>query len=80
MISIFILTHNEERDIAACIESALVSDDVVVVDSISCDRTLEIAQRYPVRTVQHAFESHGKQRTWMLSQTSQFPSKCWWKS
>ncbi len=66
MISIFILTHNEERDIAACIESALVSDDVIVVDSFSSDRTVEIAERYPVRTIQHAFESHGKQRTWML--------------
>ncbi len=66
MISIFILTHNEEVDIAACIESALLSDDVVVVDSLSSDRTVEIASRYPVRVIQHAFESHGKQRTWML--------------
>lgn len=67
MFTIFILTHNEELDIAACIESARMCDDVIVVDSFSSDRTLEIAQRYPnVRTVQHAFESHGKQRTWML--------------
>lgn len=66
MISIFILTHNEELDISACIESALVSDDVVVVDSYSCDRTVQIAKQYPVRVVQHRFESHGKQRTWML--------------
>jgi len=66
MVSIFILTHNEEVDIAACIESALLSDDVIVVDSYSCDRTLEIARQYPVRIVQHPFESHGKQRTWML--------------
>lgn len=66
MVSIFILTHNEEIDIAACIESALLSDDVIVVDSLSRDRTVEIASRYPVRVIQHAFESHGKQRTWML--------------
>ncbi|WP_231948056.1 glycosyltransferase family 2 protein [Phormidesmis priestleyi] len=66
MVSIFILTHNEEIDIAACIESALLSDDVIVVDSLSHDRTVEIASRYPVRVIQHAFESHGKQRTWML--------------
>lgn len=66
MFSIFILTHNEEIDIAACIESASVSDDVIVVDSFSCDRTIEIAEQYPVRVVQHVFESHGKQRTWML--------------
>jgi glycosyltransferase involved in cell wall biosynthesis len=66
MISIYILTHNEEIDIAPCIESALLSDDVIVVDSFSTDRTVEIASRYPVRVVQHQFESHGKQRTWML--------------
>lgn len=66
MFSIYILTHNEEIDIARCIESALLSDDIIVVDSCSSDRTVEIASRYPVRIVQHAFESHGKQRTWML--------------
>ncbi|GAP96422.1 glycosyltransferase family 2 protein [Leptolyngbya sp. NIES-2104] len=66
MFSIFILTHNEEVEIAACIESALLSDDVIVVDSLSDDRTISIAESYPVRTVQHKFESHGKQRTWML--------------
>ncbi|MGJ5676621.1 MAG: glycosyltransferase family 2 protein [Nostochopsis sp.] len=66
MFSIYILTHNEELDIAACIESAMVSDDIIVVDSCSSDRTVEIANRYPVSVVQHAFESHGRQRTWML--------------
>jgi glycosyltransferase involved in cell wall biosynthesis len=75
MISIYILTHNEEIDIAACIESALLSDDVIVVDSFSTDRTIEIASRYPVRVVQHEFESHGKQRTWMLEA---IPTKYEW--
>lgn len=66
MFSIYILTYNEEIDVAACIESAQLSDDIIVVDSCSSDRTVEIASRYPIRVVQHAFESHGKQRTWML--------------
>lgn len=71
MFSIFILTYNEALDIAACIESASLGDEVIVVDSFSSDRTLEIAQglthQYSqLRVVQHAFESHGKQRTWML--------------
>ncbi|MEL6778956.1 MAG: glycosyltransferase family 2 protein [Cyanobacteria bacterium J06597_16] len=73
MFSIFILTHNEELDIAACLNSAALGDDIIVVDSFSSDRTLEIAesiaQRNPaIRIVQHAFESHGKQRTWMLNE------------
>jgi glycosyltransferase involved in cell wall biosynthesis len=66
MLSIYILTYNEELDIAACIESAMLSDDIIVVDSYSSDRTVEIVKSYPVRLVQNAFESHGKQRTWML--------------
>lgn len=70
MITIYILTYNEELDIAACIESAMMSDDIIVVDSVSSDRTVEIANRYPVRVVEHAFESHGKQRTWMLENIS----------
>lgn len=75
MFSIYILTYNEEIDIAACIESALLSDDIVVVDSLSSDRTIEIAKRYPVKIVQHAFESHGRQRTWMLKEV---PAKHEW--
>ncbi len=71
MFSIFILTYNEALDIAACIKSASLCNDVIVVDSFSSDRTLEIVQnlthQYPqLRIVQHTFESHGKQRTWML--------------
>lgn len=75
MFSIYILTHNEELDISACIESALLSDDVIVVDSFSTDRTVEIASQYRVRVVQHKFESHGKQRTWMLENV---PTKYEW--
>ncbi|SKB11585.1 Glycosyl transferase family 2 [Planktothrix sp. PCC 11201] len=75
MFSIYILTANEEIDIADCIDSALLSDDIIVVDSFSQDRTVEIAQQYPVRVLQHRFESHGKQRTWMLQE---IPTKHDW--
>lgn len=75
MFSIYILTYNDEIDIAACIESAMLSDDIIVVDSLSSDRTVEIAQRYPVRVIPHAFESHGRQRTWMLQEV---PTKHEW--
>jgi glycosyltransferase involved in cell wall biosynthesis len=75
MFSIYILTYNEELDIAACIESAMLSDDIIVVDSCSRDRTVEIASQYPVRVIEHPFESHGKQRTWMLEN---IPAKYDW--
>ena len=70
MFSIYILTYNEATEIAECIESALLSDDVIVVDSFSTDKTVEIADSYPVKVVQHEFETHGKQRTWMLKEIS----------
>lgn len=67
MLSVYILTYNEETEIAACLESIVpLCEDVIVVDSYSRDRTLDIAQQYPVKIVQHAFESHGRQRTWMI--------------
>ena len=70
MFSIYILTYNEATEIAECIESALLSDDVIIVDSFSTDKTVEIAGSYPVKIVQHEFETHGKQRTWMLREIS----------
>jgi glycosyltransferase involved in cell wall biosynthesis len=70
MFSIYILTYNEATEIAECIESALLSDDVIIIDSLSTDETIEIARRYPVRVIQHQFETHGKQRTWMLQEVT----------
>lgn len=75
MFSIYILTYNEEIDIADCLESALMCDDIIVVDSMSIDRTIDIVKNYPVRLVQHQFETHGKQRTWMLRE---IPTKYEW--
>ncbi len=66
MFSVYILTYNEEVDIAACIESALECDDIILIDSCSTDKTVEIASQYPIRIFEHKFETHGKQRNWML--------------
>lgn len=56
-VSVIIKTLNEEKRIAATIESALaalgtVGGEVIVADSGSSDRTIEIASRYPVVIVQ----------------------------
>ncbi len=49
MISIYILTYNEEIDIAPCLDSAMLSDDVIVVDSFSTDKTKDLSLRLPFR-------------------------------
>lgn len=55
-VSIIIKALNEERHIAVAIESALaalsgIKGEVIVADSASTDRTVEIAERYPVKIV-----------------------------
>jgi len=64
-ISIIILTYNEERNIAACLKSAKeLSDNIIIVDSGSTDRTLEIAASYNAVVYHHPFENYSKQRNW----------------
>lgn len=51
-ISVVIITYNEERNIARCLDSVQgISDDVVVVDSFSSDRTAEICRSRGVNFV-----------------------------
>jgi glycosyltransferase involved in cell wall biosynthesis len=55
-LSIVIITRNEESNISQCIESAMmdskgISTEIVLVDSESTDRTVEIARRYPVKII-----------------------------
>ncbi len=66
-ISILILTFNEEINIGACLESVRWSDDVVVLDSFSSDRTVEIARREGARVVQRAFDNYAAQRNFGLA-------------
>ena len=43
-VSLVIITLNEEKNIERCIDSAKWVDDVVVLDSGSSDRTVELAK------------------------------------
>lgn len=66
MISVIILTFNEEKDLPHCISSVRWSDDIHILDSGSTDRTLEIAQQYKVNIAYNKFESFGQQRNFAL--------------
>jgi glycosyltransferase involved in cell wall biosynthesis len=64
--SVLILTCNEERNLASCIQSVEWCGDIVVLDSGSADATLEIANSLGVRVVQHRFVNFAEQRNWAL--------------
>ena len=54
-----IITFNEERNIARCLQSIhTIADEVVVVDSLSTDRTQEICEQFGVRFVSHPWEGY----------------------
>jgi glycosyltransferase involved in cell wall biosynthesis len=62
-ISAVIICFNEERNIERCINSVLpVADEILVLDSFSNDRTIEICHKLGVRLEQHAFDGHIEQK------------------
>ena len=62
-ISIVIITFNEQRNLARCLESVKdIADEIVVVDSFSTDDTLAIARSYNARIIQHPFLGYGEQK------------------
>ena len=63
-ISIIIKAYNEEKYIGRCIKSALaalkgLNGEVILVDSKSSDKTIEIAKKYPIKIIQL---KNGKER------------------
>ena len=69
-LSAIVVCFNEERNIAACLESLRWCDEIVVVDSFSTDRTVEIARQYTHRVIQRPWEGYGKQKAFAHSQAS----------
>jgi len=54
-VTAVILTKNEEARIARCLESVRWADEIVVVDGLSTDRTVEICQAYGAKVIAHPF-------------------------
>jgi glycosyltransferase involved in cell wall biosynthesis len=56
-LSVVIITRNEEKNISKSIESVLdaskdIKTEIILVDSASTDRTIEIALKYPIKILQ----------------------------
>lgn len=65
-LSVIVTTFNEEINIAECIESVRWADEILLVDSFSTDRTVEIARRYPIRIEQREYFGSAAQKNWSL--------------
>lgn len=65
-VSILILTLNEDNNLPACLQSVKWSDDIVVLDSYSSDRTVTLAQEMGARIVQRRFDNWAAHQNWGL--------------
>jgi len=62
MISVLILTYNEEQDLPGCLDSVAWSDDIHILDSNSTDQTVAIAQARGVHISTRTFDTYAAQR------------------
>lgn len=69
-ISCGVITFNEERNIRDCLESAKWMDEIVVVDSFSRDKTVEISHEYTARVYQNPWNGYGEQKNFTMDQTT----------
>ncbi|MBP2654182.1 MAG: glycosyl transferase [Firmicutes bacterium] len=69
-LAVLILTYNEELHIEECMKSAAFADEIVVVDSGSTDRTVELATSGGARAVTHPMtDGFAAQRNFALLQS-----------
>jgi glycosyltransferase involved in cell wall biosynthesis len=66
MVSVVILTYQEEIAIADCLRSIEGFDDIHVLDSGSTDQTLDISRQFLCSVAENPFHSFAQQRNWAL--------------
>jgi glycosyltransferase involved in cell wall biosynthesis len=69
-ISAVVVCGNEEANLADCLESVRWCDEMVVVESLSTDRTPEIARRYTERVISRAWAGYVAQKQFALEQAT----------
>ena len=63
-ITATIITLNEERNVARAIESLRCCDEILIVDSGSTDRTVELSQNLGVRVLEASWLGYAAQKNW----------------
>jgi glycosyltransferase involved in cell wall biosynthesis len=69
-LSAVVICGNEEANIGDCLESLTWCDEIVVVDSQSTDRTVEIAKKYTDKVIVRAWPGYVAQKQFALEQAT----------
>ena len=67
-LSLVVVTLNEEANIERCLRSVPFADDIVVVDSFSTDRTVELAEKMGARVFKEKWRGFGPQKAYATAQ------------
>ena len=68
-LTAIIPTFNEEENIQRAIDSVDFADEILVIDSFSTDKTLEIVAKYPrIRLIQRVFDNFSNQKNFAIQQ------------
>ena len=66
-LSVLVPTLNEEKNLEACLASVAFAEEIVVVDSLSSDRTAAIAREQGARVLERPFDDWSAQKNWALA-------------
>jgi glycosyltransferase involved in cell wall biosynthesis len=69
-ISVTVITKDEEKNISDCLKSVQWADEIIVVDSESSDRTVELAKQFTDKTFIRKWEGYVPQKRYALSLVS----------
>ena len=68
MISVIILTYNEEIHLERCLKSIKkITNSIFIIDSFSTDKTIQIAKKYNAKIYKKKFLNQSSQMNWALS-------------
>lgn len=67
-ISACVICYNEEENIERCLKSLIWCEEIVVVDSGSTDKTIEIARKYTNKIINKSWQGYRKQKQFALNQ------------
>jgi len=69
-LSVCVICRNEEPNIGRCLESAKWTDEIIVVDAMSQDKTVEIAREYTDKVYQKAWPGYVDQKNFAISKAN----------
>ena len=69
-LTAIIPTYNEEHNIEDVIKSVSFADEIMIVDSFSTDKTIEIAKQFTDFIIQRKYENSASQKNWAIPQAN----------